>query len=152
MLLCSGITGFQPTPSVGEIEFKTICYYLFGSNELDFVEDGTAAKNFYECVIKMKDKRVHVLLNNHYPFIAFTAARKSDEHSLPFIDDPELSKVFNPYYKVLRLDQLNESVKFYKKGKNIIVKNENTLHEGELEQFVYWQPKTVGDVVFNYWD
>jgi len=47
---------------------------------------------------------------------------------------------------------LNEPLRYTQKGKEIIVKNENTLHKDEMEQLVYWQPKTVGDVVFNYWD
>lgn len=151
LILCSGITGFQPAPSVDESEFKQICYSLFGSKVLDYIEDRTA-KNFYECVVKVEDRIVHVLLNGQYPFIAFTSARELDVNYFSFINEPELSKMFKQYYKVLNCNQLGEPFRYIKKGKKIIVKNENSLHQGELEQLVYWQPKTVGEVVFNYWD
>ncbi|MDY0408816.1 hypothetical protein ACFFIS_04275 [Virgibacillus soli] len=152
MLLRAGITGFQPTISIGESGFKTVCYSSFGSNGVDIVEGLGSMKNFYECIIKLKNKRVHVLLNSHYPFVAFTSSREADEHNLPFINDIELSKTFNQYYKVLCLEQLNEPLKYTQQGKNIIIKNENTLHQDELKQLTYWKPKTVGEIVFNYWD
>ena len=75
LILCSGITGFQPAPSVKENKFKLICYSLFGSKLLDFIGEETG-RNFYECVIKLKEKKVHVLLNSQYPFIAFTSTRE----------------------------------------------------------------------------
>lgn len=151
LILCSGITGFQPAPLIEENEFKQLCYSLFGKKVLDFKEDRTV-ENFYECVIKVEDKRVHVLLNGQYPFLAFTSNRESNVHYFPFINEPELSKIFEHHYKILSLNQLNEPLRYTQKGKKIIVKNENTLHQDELEQLVYWQPKTVGEVVFNYWD
>ncbi|MFD1851350.1 hypothetical protein [Oceanobacillus bengalensis] len=151
LILRSGITGFQPAPSVEELEFKQICYSLFGSKALDYTEDETA-KNFYECILKVKDKKVHVLLNAQYPFIAFTATRELDVLHFPFINEPELSTIFEQYYEVLNLNQLNEPLRYTQKGKKIIVQNENTLHQDELEQLIYWQPKTVGAVVFNDWD
>lgn len=29
---------------------------------------------------------------------------------------------------------------------------ENNLHQDELDRLAFWEPKTVGNVVFNYWD
>jgi hypothetical protein len=111
-----------------------------------------AGRSFYEAVIKVKDKKIHVLLNAQYPYIAFTTVREFNVHDFPFIDEPQLSKVFQPYYKVLTTNQLNEPLRYTQKGGKIIVKNVNTLHQVELEQLVYWEPQTVGDVVFNFWD
>ncbi|MCD8502638.1 MAG: hypothetical protein LRY71_14450, partial [Bacillaceae bacterium] len=64
---------------------------------MSYIEDRTA-KNFYECVIKVGDKKVHILLNGQYPFMAFTSSRQSDIHSFPFINEPELSKMFEHHY------------------------------------------------------
>ena len=151
LLLCSGITGFQPAPTIEKSEFQHICYSLYGSNVLNFIDDGPA-KNFYECIIKVNGKKVHVLLNSQYPFMAFTSNRKIEEHSFPFVDEPELVKMLEPYYKVLNSSQLNEPIRYTQKGKKITIENVNSLHQAELEQLVHWQPKTVGEVVFNYWD
>ena len=151
LILRSGITGFLPAPSVKENKFKQICYSLFGSKVLDFI-GAEAGKNFYECIIKIKDKRIHILLNGQYPFMAFTSTREVYVKYFPFIDEPELSKLFNQYYKILHPNQLNEPLRYTQKGAKIIVKNENHLHQDELEELVYWKPETVGDVVFNYWD
>ncbi|WP_246942403.1 hypothetical protein [Bacillus pinisoli] len=92
------------------------------------------------------------MLNSHYPYLAFTSSRPIDVCSFPFIEHPELSEVLKEYYLILSVSQLSETVEFTKKAKRIIVKNANTLHQRELEQLVYWQPKTVGEIIFNYWD
>lgn len=151
LILSSGISGFQPAPTVKEKEFKQLCYSLFGKKALDYIEDRTT-KNFYEFVIKVGDKKVHILLNGQYPFMAFTSSRESDVHYFPFINEPELSKMFERHYKVLSFNQLNEPLRYTQKGKEILMENENSLHKDELKQLSYWQPKTVGEVVFNYWD
>ncbi|MED4531857.1 hypothetical protein [Metabacillus fastidiosus] len=151
LILYSGITGIVPAPSVKEKEFKQICYSLLGSNVLEFIENGTL-KNFYECIIKFKRRNIHILLNRHYPFIAFTSARELNDLYLPFIDEPDLSKLFEQYYKVLSLYQLKEPLTYTQKRKNIIVINENELHQDELKELVFWKPRTIGEVVFNYWD
>ncbi len=150
-ILRSGITGFQPAPSVDKKQFKQICYSIFGKEATDLFHEDTG-KNFSECIVTWNGSIVHVLLNSHYPFVAFTSQREISEQYLPFIDESKLSERFNQYYKVLSSDQLNEPLVYNRKGKKIIVKNENTLHQVELEQLAYWQPATVGEVVFNYWD
>lgn len=151
LILCSGITGFLPAPSVEENKFKQICYSLFDSKVLDYV-GAEAGRNFCECIVKGKDKRIHILLNSQYPFMAYTSTRDINVNDFPFIDEPELSKLFKQYYKILSPSQLNERLRYTQKGKKIFVKNENNLHQAELEELVHWKPKTVGDVVFNYWD
>lgn len=100
----------------------------------------------------MRDYRVHILLNSQYPFMAFTSARQLHTDTFPFINEPELAKSFKQYYKILHPVQLTEPFKYKQKGKKVIVANHNDLHQEELKQIVYWESKTVGDVVFNYWD
>lgn len=152
MILRSGVTGFQPAPSTDQKEFKSICYALAGAEKVEFIEPGGAVRNFYECVIKRKNKKVHVLLNSHYPFAAFTASRGTDEFYFPFIDDPELAELFSPYYEIVSREQLNEPAALRRHGHTILLDNENTLHPDELKQLAFWKPETIGDIVFNYWD
>ncbi|MBU8880905.1 hypothetical protein BGM26_18300 [Bacillus sp. FJAT-29790] len=92
------------------------------------------------------------MLNSHYPFMAFTSTCELDVHYHSFIDEPELSRIVDQYYKVLSPNQLNEPLRYNQESKKITIKNENILHQDELEQLIYWQSKTVGKVVFNYWD
>jgi predicted PolB exonuclease-like 3'-5' exonuclease len=56
LILSSGITGFQPAPSVKENKFKQTCYSQFGSRVLDFT-GGETIKNFYEAVIKKRIRK-----------------------------------------------------------------------------------------------
>ncbi|MBP3951835.1 hypothetical protein [Bacillus suaedae] len=151
LILSSGITGFLPAPSVDEKEFKQICYSLFGSKVLNYIEYRTA-ENFYECVVQIGDREVHVLLNGQYPLMAFTSKRELDVYYFPFINEPELSKMFEPYYEILNLDQLSEPLNYIKRGNKISMENDNSLHQDELKQIIFWQPRSVGEVVFNYWD
>lgn len=151
LILSSGITGFQPAPSVKENKFKQLCYSIFGSRVMDFI-GSEPGKNFYECIVKVKDRKIHILLNSQYPYIALTSTREINVHHFPFIVEPEIAKPIKQYYKILTPNQLNEPIRYTQQCEKIIVKNENTLHQDELIQLVYWEPKTVGDVVFNYWD
>ncbi|WP_068604431.1 hypothetical protein [Paenibacillus swuensis] len=151
LILSSGITGFLPAPSVKENTFKQLCYSIFDSRVIDYI-GSDPGKNFYECIVKDKVRNIHILLNGQYPFIALTSTREINVHYFPFIDEPEIAKPFKQYYKLLTPNQLNEPLRYTQQGEQIIVINENTLHQNELIQLVYWEPKTVGDVVFNYWD
>lgn len=136
MTLCTEVTGFQTVASTEEGEFKAICYSSLGSDSVEFIETQTFVTNFYECVIKVKNKRIHALLNSQYSFIAFTSSRQIDEHNFPFVGDIELSNTFSPYYKVLCPEQLNKPVRYYRKGGSVILKNENTLHQDELKNLL----------------
>ncbi|WP_227936429.1 hypothetical protein [Alkalihalobacillus deserti] len=158
LILRSGITGIydgkgNPPPSVKENTFKQLCYSLFASKVQDFIgteEDGI--KNFYEAVVKLNNKRIHILLNAHYPYMAYTDTRELYVDYFPFIANDQLADSFKPYYKVLSPSQLNEPLTFKRIKGKVSLENENTLSEIDLEQLVYWDAKTVGNVVFNYWD
>ncbi|OIJ19163.1 hypothetical protein BKP45_14240 [Anaerobacillus alkalidiazotrophicus] len=151
LILRYGVTGFYPAPSVSKTEFRDLCYSLFRKKIFKFI-GGETGKSFYECIIKEKDDNFHILLNAQYPFLAFTAPRKLDTHDLPFIEIPEIAKPLNQFYEILSPAQLNEPFIYTKKGRKIRVKNKNKLHHEELQQIAYWESKTVGEVVFNFYD
>lgn len=121
MILCAGVTGFQPAPSIEVKAFKAICYATFAAHRLEFVENDGLVNNFYECIIQLDNRKVHVLLNRQYPFIAFSSTRSVDEKTFLFIDYTELKDCFNPYYRVLTVDQLNEPIILQQRGKKYYV-------------------------------
>ncbi|NGY89580.1 hypothetical protein F3K44_02630 [Bacillus megaterium] len=91
-----------------------------------------------------------MLLNAYYPFLAL-ASTVEFQH-INFIDDPALSKDFMPLYKVLSKEELSEPSNIRKSKGKLSLENKNKLNSSELEQIFYWKPKTVGEVIFNFWD
>jgi hypothetical protein len=80
-------------------------------------------------------------------------ASKIDPFSIIFIEGPQLTNAFKILsYQVLSVHDLSTPL-FVKKIKNkIFLENNNDLNDIELKQIHYWQPKTIGDVLFNFWD
>lgn len=65
---------------------------------------------------------------------------------------PILTKQFAPYYTILLKAELNERIQLRSGRKKGVLLNENELIQEELADLVYWQPETVGHVLFNHWD
>lgn len=143
-----GVTGFydladHKPPMTDGKQFKQIGYDLIirnGGTVLNFFEPGTAT-NFYHLEATIFHKHLHILLNSHYPLLAF--ASNVDHGKITFLNHPELNKQFSQYYIVMDSTELNEP---------LLLKNENELNRGELEQIFYWKPETKGEVIFNFWD
>ena len=155
MILLNGVTGFysvnQQPPSMDEKQYKQNCYSLISSMDGDVLsfQGAQTAANFFNTEVKVLNKHLHILLNEHYPFMAFTC--KFDYGKTIFYDEPELLKLFSPYYTVLGTDELNESI-ILKLGSRRIIQNDNELNDDELTQIAYWKPERMGDILFNYWD
>ena len=147
MKLPNGVTGFyrakhNKPPTINEKQFKQICFSLISKNGgevLDFKEPQVAT-NFIDVEIKVFNKHLHILLNVHYPFMAF--ASDVEYGKITFIDEPELYKQFSPYYNVLDTKELNAPVILRLGSKKGIVQNNNELNSDELEQIAYWKPET----------
>lgn len=116
---------------------------------LDFKEPKVAT-NFIDVEIKIFNKHLHILLNAHYPFMAF--ASDVEYGKITFINQPELCNLFSPYYQVLDTKELNAPALLRLGSKKFIVHNDNELNSDELEQIAYWKPETIGEIIFNYWD
>ncbi|GAM12185.1 hypothetical protein SAMD00020551_0315 [Mesobacillus selenatarsenatis SF-1] len=52
----------------------------------------------------------------------------------------------------MSVKELNEPLVLKPGSKKGILQNDNDLNSAELEQVAYWQPKRIGEVIFNYWD
>ncbi len=72
---------------------------------LKFIEPQVPT-NFLNVEVKVFNKHLHILLNEHYPFLAF--ASFVDFENIKFIDEPELLKQFSPFYRVLSMEELNK--------------------------------------------
>lgn len=50
------------------------------------------------------------------------------------------------------MDELNDPLYIKESTAQIILENDNELNSAELEQIAYWKPKSVGEVIYNFWD
>lgn len=116
---------------------------------VDFTEQQVAT-NFLDVEAKVFNKHLHILLNVHYPFIAFAIVVENGK--LTFVDEPELFRQFSPFYYVLNTKELNEPLILKQGSKNSILQNDNELNSAELKQIAYWKPERIGEIIFNYWD
>ncbi|WP_088087996.1 hypothetical protein [Bacillus sp. OV166] len=106
--------------------------------------------NFYDVEVKLFNKHFHILLNEHYPYLA--CATVVEFGKIKFIDVPELFQQFISFYKVLDVKELNEPLVLKLGSKKGILQNDNYLNSAELEQLAYWKPERIGEAIFNYWD
>lgn len=156
MKLPYGVTGFYETnhrqpPKMNGQSFKGLCFTLImhhGGRILDFHEPQVT--NFFEVVVDVFHQRLHLLLNKHYPL--FACASWVEYQNMIFMDEPRLSEAFRPYYQVLGTQELNEPLYIQERSGEVVVKNENELNRAELQQIAYWKPKSIGEVLFHFWD
>ncbi|NBI28651.1 hypothetical protein [Chengkuizengella marina] len=159
MILISGITGFFdsntiPPPEIDEKQFKKLCFSIIAEKNgkvLDF-KKLKYPYNFYIVEVKVGYDHLYVLLNNHFPFVAFASTVNLENATFTYIDESWLSRKFTPYYRVMSTKELMETVVIKKIKGTITLENDNELNIAELSQLFYWKPTTVGEIVFNMWD
>lgn len=157
MILPNGITGFysanhQKPPTIDEKQFKQNCFSLIPhlNGVIVGFKGPQMGTNFFDVEARVFNKHLHILLNAHYPFMAF--ANKVEYGKVVFFDEPELVTLFSPFYNVLDTKKLNEPVILKLGSKKNSVQNENNLNDDELKQIAYWKPERIGNIIFNYWD
>lgn len=156
MKLPNGITGFYNSetkpPKVDGKHFKRVCettlFQLGG--EVLMLKEPEYPTNFYDAKVKFRNMIIHILLNEHYPYVAFASAVEYEK--IRFIDDAELFKRLSLYYHVLPSSELNLPVILRQGYKKDILQNDNELNQAELEEIAYWKPKIIGEIIFNFWD
>lgn len=123
-------------------QFKKICFEVLrvAKGEVLKWEEPLYPYNYYKVHMRLKGELYYILLNEFYPYLAF--ASKWEDIVIEYMDLPTLTNGFNEYYKVLSKKQLNLQ----------FCKQEHDLAEEELKQVKYWQPRTIGEVMFNCWD
>ncbi|WP_230200279.1 hypothetical protein [Bacillus niameyensis] len=149
--LPNGITGFYnskvntPPPQVDWRQFKQLCFDVAirsGGKVIDF-KSPRYTENFYYAQVKILDNQFYILLNEHFPYLAFASVVEFG--NIKFIDEPFIYEQFSPFYQVLKSVELNAPF-----NQNLVKPTE--LNNAELEQISYWKPETIGQLIFNYWD
>ncbi|RJS60346.1 hypothetical protein [Bacillus sp. PK3_68] len=154
MHLSYGITGFyesgeNPPPRNNGKLFKQMCVEAAQELAAEMIafHKPRVDTNFFEAVLDNGEKRLHILMNAHYPIVAF-AASVSFKHII-FYDEPALSGIFKGFY-ICEAKELNQLLKITTQP-IFSIEQENDLNKAEMGQIIHWQPRTIGELVFNYW-
>lgn len=146
MILPRGITGFwgtdtAPPPHLDEKAFCQMCYSIAMENGgvVTEVDTDTAARNFYSAKLSRYDQSVFILQNIHYPYIAF--AQRDAASRFVLISPPDWLQLSDDPVRVLSPNELNQD------WHGLC----GELSPEELEQIRYWNPQTVGEIIFNTW-
>ena len=147
MILSRGITGFwgtdtAPPPHLDEKAFCQMCYSIAMENGgvVTEVDTDTAARNFYSAKLSRYDQSVFILQNIHYPYIAF--AQRDAASRFVLISPPDWLQLSADPVRDLSPNELNQD------WHGLC----GELNPEELEQIRYWNPQTVGEIIFNTWD
>ena len=147
MILPRGITGFwgtdtAPPPHLDEKAFCQMCYSIAMENGgvVTEVDTDTTARNFYSAKLSRYDQSVFILQNIHYPYIAF--AQRDAASRFVLISPPDWLQLSADPVRDLSPNELNQD------WHGLC----GELNPEELEQIRYWNPQTVGEIIFNTWD
>jgi hypothetical protein len=156
MELCEGITGFRqfddpPLPSTDLPSFRSHCWAaartLGARVAHPFHESGGVAANFATLVVELPTGAVAVLLNLHFPVVAFARPSVAGGVAGPveFTDCEPLALALRRIgaYEVASRIELERPVRS---------DDFRLLSPAEMRQIKYWKPNRVGDIVFNFWD
>ncbi len=145
MILKKGITGFfdckdSPVPEMDFKIFKTLCHTIDNCTQWKFIHiNSNPDGNYYSAEFKTSSGIIYLLLNKHYPIIGFT--QQLNIGDIVFTDNNDISYLLGNY-EIVSADILNGWI-------DDVV---NELSEVEQSQVEYWNPSSVGNVVFNSWD
>ena len=147
MILPRGVTGFwsvnaAPLPLLEEKAFCQMCYSIALENggTVTELDTDTYPRNFYSVKLSRYDQSVFVLQNVHYPYAAF--AQRDASGGFIWISQPEWLQLPESPVQFLSSDKLNQDWHSLR----------GELSPEELDQIHYWNPQTVGEIVFNTWD
>ena len=147
MILPRGVTGFwsvnaAPLPLLDEKAFCQMCYSIALENggTVTELDTDTYPRNFYSAKLNRYDQSVFVLQNIHYPYAAF--AQWDISGRFVFTGPPDWLRLPEETARFLSLAELNQDWSGLRGG----------LSKEELEQIRYWNPQTVGEIIFNTWD
>lgn len=152
MELPYGVSGFynsdeKKAPEIDVSKYEELCYGLardLGGELLEF-SDSLYPANFYKADFKLPELNICLVMNKHYPIIAFATA--VEDMKIGFIDYAKGTKAVPEEFTVLPAEFLETSM-----PESLAEFRGNGLNKGEIEQIKYWKPETVGQIVFNFWD
>ena len=133
MILPAGITGFFHNSVMPELDFKKFQQYCYSVRAFPVLEISNQKQNNYFCA-KFPD--FYLLLNRYYPFAGVVKVLSAEKIFIT-ISFPEFFE-----YEFLPAELLNHPFHF----------RNHQLSETELQQILYWNPVSVGNIIFNEWD
>ena len=149
-----GITGFrhaddEPLPASDLKAFRAYCFSaarsLSGRVSRIELPYGNARNNFASGVLELPEGATAVLLNAHFPIVAFARPPREGHVRLAFVEAPGLVELFRSFgvYEVLEASDLERP---------LVEEDCRRLGPAERDAVRYWKPERVGDLVFNSWD
>jgi hypothetical protein len=150
MKLPAGATGFDsPSGNTGTdlAPFSTACHQAaraIGGTVADVIPAGVTP-NFHTVEIAQPGSHTAVLRHTTLPFVALAEPRLPGDATLTFIDRPHLAAVIQTGsdLQVLTTEQLHAPIS---------TADLTGLGPHEHDQIAYWQPHTIGELLFNFWD
>ncbi|MFB9325150.1 hypothetical protein ACFFSY_04365 [Paenibacillus aurantiacus] len=160
MLLLQGVTGFgereegSSAHTNAGARFKAFCYdaaRLLGSEVVLIEQPKLLKRNYHRAFLRHSKGSFDLLLHEVYPWVA--CASSVAWSAIEFVDLPLVigaMPALDDAYELLTVRELNEALLIDERTRSVL--NDNRLHKADLEQILYWKPRTVGEVVFNCWD
>ena len=149
MRLPPGATGSGPPPGapVDLKAFTGICHYAartIGAT-VTGVTAGGVTPTFHTIALTADRQDIEVLRHTVVPFIAFARPRPDEDLAITFVDHPALGAAITGLtdVHVCTVAELDTSLSRA---------DLSALRPVEHDQIRYWQPATVGEVLFNFWD
>ena len=154
MILRSGISGFYnrvDQARLPEVKLKTfkkeiISVIAMAGYRPCYFRKADLTPNFHLGVFaKEQGVTIGVVCNSIYPLVTFVEEPKEYECSLAYIDLEEPAEMIEEHtnFKVLYQNELSTKLS---------AAELKCLNEAELSQIKYWQPQTIGEIIFNWWD
>ena len=149
MSFTPGVTGFfGPRDLLIEPldpgEFRTLVYTFvrFQYGRVLALDEDLSARNFYAAQIAFRSRELCLLLNVYAPYAVLAPAPL--EEPLRFLDWPEHWPAALPQYRCLSSAELNAPCP----PEQALT----ALNRAERDQMRHWNPQTMGELLFNFWD
>lgn len=154
MIVRRGITSFfnwddrGRIPEFGIAEFKSIVYAVatpMGYTVSDVSERGVTP-NFHSALLTNGDTAISILGHSTYPIFAFSEPLVLHSCEIRFIDSDPLTQQLATLFPNVAIATTAEL------DRKLTDTDLALLDTAEREQVKYWQPQTVGNAAFNWWD
>jgi hypothetical protein len=149
MKLPAGATGFHgPSDDGASLRaFTGICHQAARAigGAVTEVTPAGVTPSFHTVHIAQRGRRIAVLRHSTLPLVAIAHPRVAADTVLAFVDHPDLAAAIAQAsdLQILTAERLHVPLSAIDIG---------ALHPHELEQIAYWQPHTIGELLFNFWD
>ncbi len=153
MKLIEGIAGFYdasekkglPHVQVGKFKKEVAGALAPLGYKLVEVREAGVTPNFHLALFKNLDKTLAVVCNSIYPYVALAEEPENHTCELNYIIDESTEDWIQNYTSFDIIPALELQ-------KELTAEDLSCLNSAELSQAKYWQPKIIGEVIFNWWD